>query len=124
MAAAVQLLLVEDQCALRTTLERALRLYHYEVMAVEAGLAAQDRLATCPVDIMLTDVSLPGAINGFELAAWARAFRPRLPIVLISGLALYDPPADMAADPYVRMVPKPFTVAALIGALAELLPQT
>jgi CheY-like chemotaxis protein len=124
MSAPVHLLLVEDRCALRTTLKRALLLYRYEVIAVDAGLAAQDCLTTCHVDILLADVSLPGAINGFELAAWARALRPRLPIVLISGLALYDPPADLAADPCVRMLPKPFTVAALVGALADLLSVT
>ena len=114
-------LLVEDQPALRSTLERALRLYRYDVRAVESGPAAQDSFASQPVDILLSDISLAGPINGFELANWARALWPSLPIVLISGLALYDPPPEMLADPRVRMLAKPFTVASLMAVLAELL---
>lgn len=114
-------LLVEDQPALRSTLERALRLYRYEVRSVQSGPEAQEGFASQPVDVLLSDISLAGPINGFELAHWARALWPSLPIVLISGMALYDPPAEMLADPYVRMLAKPFTVAALMAALAELL---
>jgi DNA-binding NtrC family response regulator len=116
-------LLVEDQPALRRTLERALRLYRYDVKAVETGPEAQESFATEPVDILLSDVSLTGPINGFELAHWARALWPRLPIVLISGVALYDPPAEMLADPRISMLAKPFTIATLMAALAELLLQ-
>jgi DNA-binding NtrC family response regulator len=121
MNADIHVLLVEDQPSLRTTLERALRLHRYDVKSVESGRQAQDSFAARPVDVLLTDVSLAGQIDGFALAAWARALRPRLPIVLISGLALDDPPDAMVADPLVRMLAKPFTMAALMGALVELL---
>lgn len=121
MTADIRVLLVEDQPSLRATLERALRLYRYDVKSVENGRQAQDNLAAGRVDVLLTDVSLPGEIDGFALAGWARGFWPRLPIVLISGLALYNPPGALLADPLVCMLPKPFTMAALMGALAELL---
>jgi CheY-like chemotaxis protein len=38
-----------------------------------------------PVDVMFTDVNLPGSINGAELATEVRARRPELPIVYASG---------------------------------------
>ena len=121
MSAKNRVLLVEDQPALRNTLERALRLHRYVVSSVESGDEAKRSLARDQADILLSDVSLGVSINGFELALWARGLWPPLPIVLISGLALYDPPANLVTDPYVRMLAKPFTVAALMAALAELL---
>lgn len=121
MSAAIHVLLVEDEPSLRTTLERALRLHRYDVTSFANGKKAQESFAAGRVDILLTDVSLSGEINGFALASWAREWCPRLPIALISGLELYNPPATIVADPLVRMLPKPFTMAALMSVLAELL---
>lgn len=120
MSAEIHVLLVEDQPSLRTTLERALRLQGYVVISAESGPQAQAIFATRHVGLLLTDVALSGEFNGFRLAEWVRGYRPALPIILISGLALYDPPAWLTTDPHVRMLPKPFTLATLMGALAEL----
>ena len=116
-----RVLLVEDQPAVRFTLERALRLNGYDVTAVDSIGDMQNRPVFDQIDILLSDVLLPGPMDGFALAKRARALWPRLPIVLISGLALANPPADMLSDPLVRLLGKPFTIAALMRAFSELL---
>ncbi len=120
MEAAGHVLLVEDVASLRITLERALRLHRYDVTAVALAEQAKAVFAADRIDFLLTDVSLPGDIDGFALADWARSFQPRLPIVLISGLALDRPPARLMVDLYVRMLPKPFTMETLMSALTSL----
>ena len=106
---------------MRNTLERALRLNRYVVSSVANGDEAKRSLTDDLADILLSDVSVGGSVNGFELAHWARELWPALPIVLISGLALYDPPVNLMTDPSVRMLAKPFNTAALMAVLAELL---
>jgi CheY-like chemotaxis protein len=89
------------------------------VDVVDNAADAQIRFRDQPPDLLLSDVTLPGAIDGFQLARWARDRHATLPIVLTSGLALSDPPPDLVADPYVRMLAKPFSVSALMAVLAE-----
>eukprot|EP01037_Dinobryon_pediforme_P005275 gene5274-5328_t len=116
-----RILLVEDQPALRATLARALRLNRFEVEAIGTLLAARQCLSQQHFDILLSDVSLENSDDGFVLARWARNLFPSLPIVLMSGLALHDPPKHLAQDPVIRMLPKPFQVTTLVNACRELL---
>lgn len=111
------ILLVEDQQQVRATLQRALQSRGFAVLAVESAAQAQDLIDTMRVDLLLTDVSLSGYIDGFALAEWVRASWPRMPIVIISGLELSDPPAWLREDPRIRLLPKPFALAALFQIL-------
>jgi DNA-binding NtrC family response regulator len=111
-----RLLLVEDQPTLRATLTRALRLNRFEVEAVGTLPAARQCLTEQSFDVLLSDVSLENSDDGFVLAQWTRTNWPSMPIVLMSGLALHDPPKDLASDPAIRMLPKPFPVATLVEA--------
>jgi DNA-binding NtrC family response regulator len=116
-----RVLLLQDQRALRCTLERALRINGYDVMAVDSGYDFKNRIALDRVDILMADVLLAGRIDGIELAQAARTLWPRLPIVLMSGVGRPNPPAGILTDPDVRLLGKPFTVASLLQALSELL---
>jgi two-component system response regulator PrrA len=118
-----RVLLVEDQAALRATLTRALKLHGLDVEAVDGMASAKLHLEAAPVNILISDVSLAHAEDGFILARWTRLRWSRLPIILISGLALYDPPQELAADPYMKLLPKPFAVGRLIGVCREMWPQ-
>jgi two-component system response regulator MprA len=119
-----RLLLVEDEPLLRSTLERTLVFLGYEVESVEGGVAAQAALACGRFDLLLTDVSLGDAVDGFQLAVWARDRLPGLPVVLISGLALSTPPQALLDDAAVWMLPKPFSVVALKAILRRALAAT
>jgi DNA-binding response OmpR family regulator len=116
-----RVLLVEDQGALRSTLERALRFHGYDVVPVAGAWQGQDVLVREQIDILLTDVALGGDQDGFALAGWARERRPGLPVVLMSGMDMLSPPASGFSDKGMRLLAKPFAVAALMAALGELL---
>ena len=57
----MRILVVDDEPALRTALERALGLDAYDVELAEDGDAALDRLAAAPVDAVVLDVAMPGS---------------------------------------------------------------
>ena len=84
-------LLVEDDPALRTTLERELRSRGLDVEPVESGEMACDSMETAeiPHDLVISDVTMPG-MGGIELARWLLKFAPTTPVVLISGRVQFD----------------------------------
>jgi two-component system cell cycle sensor histidine kinase/response regulator CckA len=113
-----RILLVEDDTAVRIVFERALRGGGHDVTAAAAAEPALELLQSPkPFDILVSDVMMPG-IDGVELAARARALRPALPIILVSGYA--EMPLHRAADAQgVRFLSKPFTLAELSELIAE-----
>ena len=71
------------------------------------------------IDVLVSDVMMPG-MDGPELVTRARALRPGLPVVLMSGYA--EPPQrEAAADQATAFLAKPFGAAALLAAIAETL---
>jgi CheY-like chemotaxis protein len=80
-------LLVEDEEQVRLVLSRVLRRLGLQVDAVSNGAAAKATLAKgeTQYDLLITDVVMPGALNGLDLARYVRDSLPSLPIILISG---------------------------------------
>ncbi|SED71035.1 His Kinase A (phospho-acceptor) domain-containing protein [Rhizobiales bacterium GAS191] len=88
LAAGEHVLLVEDQPKVRLVLKRQLLRLGYEVIEAEGAEAALTRLREGGhVDLLLTDVLLPGPTNGVALGAAALSLRPELGIVLMTGHA-------------------------------------
>ena len=82
----VKILVVEDQEAVRAVACGFLEDFGYEVVEAEDGLQALARLQENPgIDLMFSDVVMPGGLNGFDLAQAARGIRPNLKIVHTSG---------------------------------------
>jgi two-component system cell cycle sensor histidine kinase/response regulator CckA len=106
-------LVVEDADAVRVLTGRILYAAGYQVIPVESGEVALDRLDAC--DVLVTDVVMPG-MTGVELAAQARERRPDLPVVFVSG---YTGDAEIAAsdDPATAFLAKPFDGDALLRAV-------
>ena len=83
---APKLLVVEDQEAVRAVACGFLADFGYEVIEAEDGLQALAKLQENPdIDLMFSDVVMPGGMNGFDLAQAARSMRPGLKIVHTSG---------------------------------------
>jgi len=81
-------LVVEDDVLVRTVVAAYLRECGFEV--VEAGSADEAiRVieAGLQIDIVFSDVNMPGSLDGFGLAQWLRRERPGLRIILTSGAA-------------------------------------
>jgi signal transduction histidine kinase/ActR/RegA family two-component response regulator len=109
---AYDVLLVEDNDAVREEAARLLAAMGCRVTAAEDAEGAMDALAAGePIDLMITDLSLPYGLDGRALGEVARAMRPDLKILFTSG---YGPQgAEDASD----FLPKPFGRTALAAAI-------
>ncbi|WP_159438783.1 ATP-binding response regulator [Alkalispirochaeta americana] len=94
--ARLSVLLVEDDLLVRRSVERSLRVLGCSVTSVENGERAlsllQDQMREhegATFDLLMTDLSMPGRINGIELLRRLREFYPALPALLSSGV-LHD----------------------------------
>ncbi|MCL5775565.1 response regulator [Limibaculum sp. FT325] len=114
-------LLVEDEASVRSVAARALTLRGYRVTAVDS---ARDALALVaqpdhPIDLVVSDVMMPG-MDGPSFAAGARAIRPGLRVLFISGYAEEAFRRSMD-DPDYAFLAKPFTIAELTAKVKEVL---
>jgi CheY-like chemotaxis protein len=82
-------LVVEDDPFVRSyVMTRVQSLGYSVVTAVDGNDALQKLRADISIDILFTDIVMPGGINGWELADLARQLRPGLPALFTSGYAL------------------------------------
>jgi signal transduction histidine kinase/CheY-like chemotaxis protein len=114
-----RLLLVDDDASVRETTAELLRNSGYAVIEAGGGRAAMECLRAEPdIALLLTDVVMPD-MNGPALAAAARALRPGLPVVFMSG---YSDLAGVTGGATLgRLVGKPFRPAELIEQIAAAL---
>ena len=80
------ILVVDDEYLLRATLADYLQECGFKVEASSADEAVAI-LEKTGVDLVLTDVRMPGAMDGFGLARWIRTNRPSMQVILTSGAA-------------------------------------
>jgi CheY-like chemotaxis protein len=81
-----RILVVEHEALLRAVTVEFLRLSGYLVIEVASGGEAVAALASGNlVDVVFSDVCLPGAINGLVLVRWLHQQHPGLPIILATG---------------------------------------
>ena len=103
----VRLLLVEDEFLISEMVAEDLSEQGFVVSAVANGSDALSHFASAAVDILFTDVNLPGGMDGMTLACRAREMKPDLPVVYASGHAnAFDlercvPGSIFIAKPYV-----------------------
>jgi len=80
------ILVVEDEQRMRRLARRILSELGYQVLEAENAAAAVSLLETdVSVDLLFTDVVMPGEIDGRDLGYWARRDRPGLKVLLTSG---------------------------------------
>ncbi len=80
------ILVVEDDAALRAVAEAILSSLGYRTSSVTNGKAALAALDQTPeIDLLFTDLALPGGMSGIELAKLARERRPALKVLFVSG---------------------------------------
>jgi DNA-binding response OmpR family regulator len=77
-------LLIEDDAAVRDIVCRLLQVHGYEVLCAESGEAALDIERTARVDLVVSDVILPGR-DGFQVVAEIRRRSPHVSACFISG---------------------------------------
>jgi len=124
LAPGLKVLLVEDDDLVRGEVLRQLGILGCEVRACANGHDALDVLAAGEgVDLMMTDINMPGGLNGRQLADHARLLEPGLPILFTSGHTEDPVLRSVGYDPLAGFLPKPYRRAELARKLAELTPR-
>lgn len=113
------LLLVEDEAPLRRLAERTLRRAGWPVLAAEDAEAALALAAESPPALLVSDVMMPGGMDGPALARALRARNPRLPVLLVSGYAPSMIEEGLSGGG-LRFLSKPYSAAELTAAVADL----
>ena len=116
------ILVVEDEPAVLTLLERVLSSAGYVVVTASSGAEALavTTSRSGDIDLLVSDAVMPG-MAGLELARQLRLERPELPILFVSGWAGEAFDREWAAAPAVDLMLKPFEVADLLERVQALL---
>ena len=116
-----RILLVEDDAAIRRLTSCALRHAGFEVVEACTADDGVTRIGDPSIDAIITDVEMPGALNGYDLAWQAHLQRPEAPVFVVSG-SIESDRRDL--PPQVQFFDKPvdpwLLVAQLHGALSSI----
>ncbi|WDS37736.1 response regulator [Pseudoxanthomonas sp.] len=111
------ILIVEDDQGAREIATMILEAEGYRVMAASGGMQALDALARAQdVDLIFSDINMPGGMDGLQLARRVADLNGHLPVILTSGHALHnfrDFPSNAA------FLAKPYNRQALLGAMRK-----
>jgi CheY-like chemotaxis protein len=109
----LNILVVDDEEAVRQVLEALLVLMGHRVGLATDGLAAFGRFQSDPWDVVLTDRQMP-LMDGEELARRLKALSPRTPVIMVTAV----PPLEGCAHVDV-IVPKPFSLGTIVEAISR-----
>ncbi|WP_414476252.1 response regulator [Microvirga sp. M2] len=113
-------LLVEDETLVRLTQVDILREAGFWVLEAESADEAFETLRRHKdVRVLLTDVDMPGSLDGFEFARLVAQGWPEVGVLVISGKTF---PAEGDMPPTATFIPKPIRPAALVEHLNALMP--
>jgi len=118
----LKVLLVDDHDGVRTTTAALLRDLGHSVVEASDGAGVLSLLRTDPdcCELLITDYAMPH-VSGAEVIRQARALRPGLPAVIITGYA--DAQSISRRPEDVLVLAKPFTADQLTGAIAASVPE-
>jgi signal transduction histidine kinase len=114
-----RVLLVEDDALVRDTVVRGLEESGFEVLVAASGDRALAMIeAGLEVDVVFSDIVMPGKLSGIDLAGILRERRPGLPVVLATGYT-----DQRATLPGVQVLAKPYEISRLVELLSSLASQ-
>ncbi|MBE7732363.1 response regulator [Devosia faecipullorum] len=113
MARLSRILVVEDEVLLLLDLIDNLALRGFDVVPVSTARDAVSLLDT-DIDALITDIELPGAYHGLQLARLAADQRPGLPIIVVSGGVR---PSEGQLPAGANFFPKPYRITDILAAL-------
>jgi PAS domain S-box-containing protein len=112
------ILLIEDYDDLRKLAQLQIERLGYRVLAAADAAQGLATLGEHPeTRLLLSDVVLPGDMDGIEAATRAKAIRPDLKVLFMSGYTEHSSLPDLGAENTPRMLRKPFDVAELAAAI-------
>jgi PAS domain S-box-containing protein len=114
-------LVVEDDPSVRLLIGEVLRDLGYSCLEAVDGQSALPFIASnIRMDLMITDVGLPG-LNGRQVAEIAREHRPDLQVLFVTGYAEHATDRGRFLGPGMQMITKPFTLDSLAVKIREMI---
>jgi two-component system, NtrC family, sensor kinase len=110
-----KILVVEDEDEIAELTESILRELGHDIVHARDGTSALAMVRDDPaIGLVISDIVMPGATNGLELARALRLERPTLPVLLVTGYSQYGP--DAAGEAF-ELLEKPYRREALVSAV-------
>jgi CheY-like chemotaxis protein len=115
-------LVVDDEILLRSVIAEYLRDAGFRVVEAANGREAVTVLAAGEaVDVVFSDVRMPGDVSGYDLADWVRTNRPAVGVLLASGYVGDSTPSRHVGGSAPTLLPKPFDYELLLQQLRRLI---
>jgi PAS domain S-box-containing protein len=115
-------LIVDDEPSVRMLVAEVLGELGYTALESADGASALQVLRSdTRIDLLVTDVGLPGGMNGRQLADFGRTARPDIKVLFITGYAEKAAIGADGLDPGMAILTKPFTMEGLATRIKELL---
>ncbi len=113
------ILLVEDEEGVRRVIGRYLTAHGFNILAAENARSAEPlwQENRARIDLLLTDVMLPGGVNGRQLADSLRRDKPGLRVIFTSGFSVEPGEAHSASPLGVSFIAKPYQPGELLEAV-------
>jgi len=111
------ILLIEDEPSVTAFVRAALERHGYTVVPAASGAEGVERLTAGSFGGVISDIRMPGPINGAEVHEWIRNHRPELQqrLILMSGDTANSKTQALLANSGIPCIEKPFRVEKLIS---------
>ena len=115
----VRILILDDERIVCDRLKPALEKLGYQVEALTDSAAAVERLSKARVDVLVTDLKMPG-VGGIDVLRFVRDQRMATKVVVISGFATAETAKEAMDLGAVAFLPKPFKMSQLRDLVVKL----
>ena len=117
------ILLAEDEPSLREMVQEVLKLQGYKVLTAASGPAALEvwHGEKRPIDLLLTDMVMPGGMMGTDVAAELRRVNPGLKVIFTTGYSPGIVGTAHSLEEGVNFLPKPYSPTQLAGIVRQCL---
>ena len=112
-----KVLIVEDEAMILTVAHEEFADAGYDVIVADNGQSALDAIECDPdIDLLFTDIRMPGPLDGWALAQSARQIRPHLRVIYATGFSVEKPQLVEGA----LLFMKPYRLSVIIEAARDL----
>ena len=116
------MLVIDDEPMVRMLIVEVLEAAGYRPLEAEVGPSGLRLLEQQPaIDLLVTDVGLPGGMNRRQVADAARQTRPELKVLFVTGYADNAAVGNGLLDPGMEIITKPFVMTELAAKISEMI---
>ena len=121
-SAVIPVLVIDDEATVRMLIVEVLEEAGYTAIEADDGPSGMRIVQSAvPIDLLITDVGLPGGMNGRQVADAAREIRRDLKILFVTGFAENAAVGNGHLEPGMAVMTKPFVMTELGNKIVEML---